>query len=289
MASAMRATTGSIQRKGRRPLPATTPTPRNSAPFRQAVVGGVEADGGRGLRGADDRHDDAHLAQRRIGEQGLGVGLCQAGKRAVEGGEEAEDDEGRAPGAVVEGHEAHEADDAGIDDDATEHGGGRRGSLRVGQRQPDVKRHEPGLHAEADEEAGQRPVAPRAVRQRGLHAGDRQAVGRSGRDDEPGEKRGLAEDRQDDVDAPGAPRGWLAVVDHQSVGSQRHERERHVEGDDVGGHEGAERAGQRHQPEGGERARAGAVGQIGAGVEAGDEPQQGAGAEQDPSRAVDGH
>ena len=125
---------------------------------------------------------------------------------AIEGGREAKNRERLAPARErdPERQEADEADHAGLDAGAAEHGGGRDRRRGVGERHPAVQRNEAHLGAEAGDQQRERRVAPGRTGQGGDDVGNSQAPVRLARGEhgEGEEEKGLAEDGEGHVDAP---------------------------------------------------------------------------------------
>ena len=104
----------------------------------------------------DAERDEAHVADRRVGDQLLHVRLDERHERAVDDGDDREDDDRDRPvlGAFREERqvEAEHAVAAHLQHDRRQDDRGRRRRLDVGVRQPGVEREHRHLDREGDEE-----------------------------------------------------------------------------------------------------------------------------------------
>ncbi len=239
----------------------------------------------RGQRHAQHGGDETHLAHARIGEHGLRIGLRDADRDAVEGRDKSRRGQGCAPvwQRGVEGQEAEQPDDARLADRAADDRRSRNRRRRIGERQPDVQRHEPDLEPEAHDQKGEGRVAPGRCRQHRHGIADREAAARGGRRQQrKGHQQGnLGEHREAEVDDAGPERAGRALVDHEAPGGKADHGEGDIEADQVGGDEHAEAAGQRQQPPLREAAGSRPDTDVGPGVDAGDAPEQRRDPEQD--------
>ena len=108
---------------------------------------------------AEADEDDADILDRVVGEQALEVVLHQGVEHAHDRGDAAqrEDHHGRPPAGRAEQveHDAHEAVDRDLGHDPAHQRRDVAGCRRMGQRQPDMERHQPGLGAGAEQGQGQ--------------------------------------------------------------------------------------------------------------------------------------
>jgi hypothetical protein len=153
----------------------------------------VEGGGGERQRraDADEGDQEAELADRRVGQQGLQVVLLERDERADDGGREADGDEHRGPQRTFSegGREAHEEIDARLDHRGGVQVGADRsdGDHRVGQpemeRQLRRLRHGPEDHEDARGRGDARVAGPLVDDE------DRAQAGRAGVDGEQDEAR----------------------------------------------------------------------------------------------------
>ena len=126
-----------------------------------------------GERQAEADEDDADVLDRVVGEQALQVVLHQRVQHAEHRGGAAEHQDHHAPppGGRPEQveHDAHEAVDRDLGHDPAHQRRDVARRRRVGERQPDVQRHEPGLRSGAEQHQRQHQggECPRAGRRRG--------------------------------------------------------------------------------------------------------------------------
>ncbi len=110
------------------------------------------------------------------------------------------------------------------------------GRRRVGQRQPDVQRHDPGLRPRARQRQQHRQRGRPFGRVQRADGGEAVIARRPGQHPEGQQKANRAEARHQKVDPRRAPgRGLPVVGEHQHPGGHRHELPRHQE------HEGVRR------------------------------------------------
>ena len=127
----------------------------NSAAVSASAAAGRHAVGLEGERQAEADEDDADVLDRVIGEQALQIVLHQRVEHAEHGGDAAEHqhDHARPPGRRAEQVE-DDADEA-VDRDLGHHAAHQRRDVarrgRMGERQPDMQRHEAGLRAGAEQ------------------------------------------------------------------------------------------------------------------------------------------
>src|SRR6185437_6233630 len=111
--------------------------------------------------GEDANHDEAHVADRAVGDQLLHVGLHEGDQRAVDDADQAEhdDDAGQGVGGAREEAEieAQHAVRPHLQQDAGEQDRAGRRRLDVGVGQPGVEREQRNLDGEGDEEAEEQP------------------------------------------------------------------------------------------------------------------------------------
>jgi len=227
-------------------------------------------------RRAEQSDDQAHLAQGRIGEDRLRPALGEPDQDPVIGGDHTERGQERSPEleGEAQGQELHQAEDAGLDDGTRQHGGGRGRGDGVGQRQPDMERHQPRLDAEPGDQKGQGIRLIGREWQGCPHILEQEAAEVHARQEQAREDGDLARDGKGDIDPPGRDRLVRAVVHDQRVGAERDQGEEDVEADHVGRQEDAEIAGERQAPEGCETAAPRVVGHAVPGVETGEAPEQ---------------
>ena len=219
----------------------------------------VHAIGPEGERQAEADEDDPDVLDRVVGEQPLQIVLHQRIEHAEHRGAGAERQNHQAPppGGQAQKVEddAHEAVDGDLGHHPAHQGRDVAGRRRMGERQPDVQRHEAGLGAGAEQRQGQ-DQGREARRQAG--APDRLegiAAARSGEQAESEQKRERAEARHDEVDVAGLRVALLVMVrHHQRPGRERHELPGEQEGEGVVGQRrtrfiaGEERREERQDP-----------------------------------------
>ncbi len=180
-------------------------------------------------RRAEAHHDDADVFHAVIGQQAFQVMFLKRVQNAHYRGDHAHGkNHGSGPqrGRPVEVEEhARHAVDAGLDHNSRHQRRDIAGRHRVGVRQPDVERHDAGLHAEAGEEQ-QEHRALRARRKLGreqMEAAKIRAAGEGGQQQECRENHGAAGVRHDQVHHRRAPGFGLLVFErHQAKGGERH-------------------------------------------------------------------
>ena len=193
--------------------------------------------------------DDADVLDRVIGEQPLEVVLHQRVEHAEHGGHPAEHDHDRRPPPGQRPHQVEGDADEGIDRDLGHHAAHQRrdvaGRRRVGQRQPDMQRHDAGLGTGADERQHQNQSAGERRQRRRAHGGEGVAAGGAGEQAEGEQQCQRAGAGHDDIDEAGlAILGVLVMGHDQRPRGQRHELPREQEGEGV--------VGEDHQVHGGE-------------------------------------
>ncbi len=120
----------------------------------------IDAVGLERQRKAEPDEDDPDILHRVIGQQPLEIVLHQRVEHAEHGRDaaEREHDAGWATSRLAEQIEddAHEAIDGDLGHHAANQGGDMARRGRVGERQPDMQRHETGLRSGADQREHQR-------------------------------------------------------------------------------------------------------------------------------------
>ena len=125
---------------------------------------GRHAVGLEGEREAEADEDDADVLDRAVGEQPLEVALHEGAEHAEHGGDAAEREHDDAPPPGRRAEQIEDDADEAVDRDLGHHAAHQRRDVarrgRMGERQPDVQRHEAGLRAGAEQhqhqdEAGQ--------------------------------------------------------------------------------------------------------------------------------------
>ena len=128
---------------------------REQACRRKAVIDQLQGSalGGHRREGEESHHDVAHVADRRVGDQPLEVGLHECHQPAVDDPRHAEPEEPRGgEGGGLREHrhrEAEEAVNAQLEEHAGEIDATAGGGLDVRQRQPGVEGHDRHLDGEA--------------------------------------------------------------------------------------------------------------------------------------------
>ena len=199
------------------------------------------------------------MADRRIGDEPLEIGLHQCHERPVENPDHAQAEEPRGGcGRRVGKHRQREPQEA-VDADLEQHPGqidaATRGGLDVGQRQPGVEGNDRDLHGEAGEErekhdhlqpapfaAHRERVSGRARREGGDVEGDDAGVRRIPEHDrEQAEEGQHAAGERVDEELHRRPTALIVAPDPDQE-EERHEREfeEHVEQDHVPRREDAE-------------------------------------------------
>ena len=229
-----------------------------------------------GERETEADEDDADVLDRVIGEQPLDVVLHQGAEHAEQAGDAGERDDEDAPPPGRRAVEVEDDADEAVDGDLGHHPAHQRrdvaGRGRVGERQPDMQRHQARLRAGAEEDQDQDQSGERGGR--AAHLGERVSAAAAGEQSEGEQQAERAEARHDDVDVAGAPVLGIAVMrHHQRPGRQRHELPGDEEREGVVGqhdevHAGQKRRVERQHPAGrllvravaeGKEARAGAA------------------------------
>ncbi len=235
------------------------PDEQEERPRREAVVHHLDHAALQTLRGERERpeHDEPEVADRRVGDQPLHVGLHDGHGGAVDDADHGERDQpGRKPhrGLREEGEvEAKEAVRPQLQQDAGQQHGARRRRLGVGVRQPRVEREQWDLDRKRDAEGQEQP----RLRSRGeleveqceVVEGDRPeliAGQHPQRDDGDHHQTGPERRVQDELD-----RGVDAVAAAPHADQQVHRDERdleeHEEQQEVEGEEHTEQAGLEDQ------------------------------------------
>ena len=162
--------------------------------------------------------DDADVLDRMIGQQPFEIVLHQRIKHAHHGGRsgECEHDDAPPPGrsaGKIE-HDAHEAVDGDFRHHAAHQCGDVARSSGVGERQPDVQRHEAGLRTRSDQRQDERQRAEHGRGMRRAHLCKRIEAFGPGKQAERQQQSHRPETRHNQIDVSGTHVFGHAMMRH---------------------------------------------------------------------------